>query len=397
MAGAVLAAGAGVRGAARRARRASWSGRSTPRWPRPGSIPPKQPGIITPFMVLYALHDAMVKPMPEGPLTPGLAELWSVSEDGLTVDFVLRAGAKFHNGDPVTADDVKFSFERYRGASHETMKTRVASVEAPDPGARPVQIERAVARLSDLLFERDRRGLDRPPEICREGRRSRLQASADRGRPVQVRFVHARRRAGPRSIRSVLAQAAQRQAPGLQGYPRRDDAARGPEGQRGRYRLLDPRRAGRGHPADAGAHPQADGRLGPVLGLFPGAMGPQIAVARCPGQAGREPRDQPREHQPRPDARPLASDRQRDAGEPRILLAAAEAGFRPGKRPAAAGRSGLQERLRRGRVLSATPPTPIWARRSSTIFRRPASGRGCARSNAPPSSRAMPRRSSTKA
>ena len=85
-------------------------------------------------MVLYALHDAMVKPMPEGPLTPGLAESWSVSEDGLTVDFVLRKGAKFHNGDPVTAEDVKFSFERYRGSAHDLMKARVAAVEALDPG-----------------------------------------------------------------------------------------------------------------------------------------------------------------------------------------------------------------------------------------------------------------------
>jgi len=95
--------------------------------------PAETPGIITPFMVLYALHDAMVKPMPEGPLTPGLAESWSISEDGLTVDFVLRQGAKFHNGDPVTADDVKFSFERYRGTAHDMMKERVETVEAPDP------------------------------------------------------------------------------------------------------------------------------------------------------------------------------------------------------------------------------------------------------------------------
>src|SRR6476659_11187384 len=56
--------------------------------------PAETPGIITPWMVLYALHDAPVKPMPEGPLTPGLADSWSVSEDGLTVDFVLRQGAK---------------------------------------------------------------------------------------------------------------------------------------------------------------------------------------------------------------------------------------------------------------------------------------------------------------
>src|SRR6266702_6239094 len=68
-------------------------------------------GIITPFMVLYALHDAIVKPMPGQPLAPSLAETLSASEDGLSYDFVLRQGVKFHNGDPVTADDVKFSFE----------------------------------------------------------------------------------------------------------------------------------------------------------------------------------------------------------------------------------------------------------------------------------------------
>src|SRR5215472_10453887 len=90
-------------------------------------------GIITPFMVLYALHDAMVKPMPGQALAPSLAEAWSASEDGLTYDFTLRQGATFHNGEPVTADDVRFSFERYRGASHDLMSARVAAVEIADP------------------------------------------------------------------------------------------------------------------------------------------------------------------------------------------------------------------------------------------------------------------------
>src|SRR5438128_4550287 len=72
-------------------------------------------GIITPFMVMYALHDAMVKPMPGQPLAASLAEAWSASEDGLTYEFLLRKGATFHNGEPVTPEDVKFSFERYRG------------------------------------------------------------------------------------------------------------------------------------------------------------------------------------------------------------------------------------------------------------------------------------------
>ncbi|MGD9614942.1 MAG: ABC transporter substrate-binding protein [Alphaproteobacteria bacterium] len=101
--------------------------------------PAETSGIITPFIVLYALHDALVKPMPDGAATPSLAESWSISEDGLTVDFVLREGVKFHNGDPVTAEDVKFSFERYRGTAHEMMKTRVAAVQALD--ARRVQFK----------------------------------------------------------------------------------------------------------------------------------------------------------------------------------------------------------------------------------------------------------------
>src|SRR6267154_3162721 len=95
--------------------------------------PAETSGIITPFMVLYALHDAMVKPMPGQALAPSLAESWTASEDGLSYEFVLRKGLAFHNSEPVTAEDVKFSFMRYRGASHDMMKARVADIEILDP------------------------------------------------------------------------------------------------------------------------------------------------------------------------------------------------------------------------------------------------------------------------
>ena len=95
--------------------------------------PAETQGIITPFMVLYALHDALVKPMPGDLRAPSLAESWSASEDGLSYEFVLRKNAKFHNGEPVTAEDVKFSFERYKGASHDLLRDKVAAVETPDP------------------------------------------------------------------------------------------------------------------------------------------------------------------------------------------------------------------------------------------------------------------------
>jgi len=96
--------------------------------------PAETEGIITPFMDLYALHDALVKPMPAGINTPSLAESFTQSKDGLTYEFVIRKGVRFHNGDPVTAADVKFSFERYKGAGAKLLKERVREVQIVDPG-----------------------------------------------------------------------------------------------------------------------------------------------------------------------------------------------------------------------------------------------------------------------
>jgi len=99
------------------------------RWLDPGETE----ALITPFMVLYALHDALVKPMPKNIMTPSLAESWTASKDGLTYDFVIRKNAKFHNGDPVTAEDVKFTFERYKGASAKILKDHVKEIQTPSP------------------------------------------------------------------------------------------------------------------------------------------------------------------------------------------------------------------------------------------------------------------------
>jgi peptide/nickel transport system substrate-binding protein len=95
--------------------------------------PAEAPGIITPFMIYYALHDALVKPMPGQRMASSLAESWSASPDGLVYEFTLRKGVKFHNGDPVTPEDVKFSFERYKGAAAQLLKQKVAAVEIVDP------------------------------------------------------------------------------------------------------------------------------------------------------------------------------------------------------------------------------------------------------------------------
>ena len=86
----------------------------------------------TVFMVLYAMHDALVKPMPGKGFAPSLAESWTASPDGLVYEFVLRDGARFHNGEPVTSEDVKFSFDRYRGIFANPLKNKVAAVETLD-------------------------------------------------------------------------------------------------------------------------------------------------------------------------------------------------------------------------------------------------------------------------
>src|SRR5215510_5839268 len=88
---------------------------------------------ITPFFLLYALHDGLLKPMPGAGSAPSLAESWSMSKDMLSADFTLRANAKFHNGDPVTSEDVKFSFERYRGGGAKVLKDAVKEIQTPAP------------------------------------------------------------------------------------------------------------------------------------------------------------------------------------------------------------------------------------------------------------------------
>src|SRR5216683_326803 len=100
-----------------------------PSWFDPSTAPPQ----ITPFGILYAIHDALVRPYPGQKMGPSLAESWKESPDGKTYEFKLRAGLKFHNGDPVTTEDVKFSFDRYRGAAAKTLQDHVKQVEIVDP------------------------------------------------------------------------------------------------------------------------------------------------------------------------------------------------------------------------------------------------------------------------
>ncbi|HUG36172.1 MAG TPA: ABC transporter substrate-binding protein [Candidatus Limnocylindrales bacterium] len=107
----------------------AWHVTIAPSWFDPSTAPSQ----ITPFGMLYALHDALLRPLPGKKYAPSLAESFTESADGLVYEFKLRRGVTFHNGDPVTAEDAKFSFERYKGAGAKDLQARVRLVEALDP------------------------------------------------------------------------------------------------------------------------------------------------------------------------------------------------------------------------------------------------------------------------
>ena len=75
--------------------------------------------------------NSLVEPGPMYELLPGLAESWGPTDDPLVWEFKLRKGVKFHNGEPFTARDVAFTYERAPNVPNapSTYKRRTAKVE----------------------------------------------------------------------------------------------------------------------------------------------------------------------------------------------------------------------------------------------------------------------------
>ena len=329
--------------------------------------PAETVGIVTPFMFLYALHDALVKPMPGNPLAPSLAESWSVSPDGLTYEFVLRKGVRFHNGDPVTAEDVKFSFERYRGASSGHFKARVAAVEVVDPQRVRFRLKQPWPDFMTFYgTPATGAGWIVPKKYVEKvGDDGFKKAPVGAGPYKFVSFtpgVELVLEANEQYWRKV----AEREAPGVQVGARRVDPPGDAQARRGRHRLLDPRCAGRGSPADPGAHAQAELSPGDVLARLRRAMGPEVAVGGPARAARRESRHRSAGHQPGRDPGLLEDHREHDPAHLRGLLAAAAAVVRSRRRPSSSSpRPGTRTGSTRA-TTTATPPTPTWPRRWST-------------------------------
>lgn len=97
------------------------------------------------------VYDPLVRSDPTGgdKLVPGLASSWDVSSDGLTYTFHLRPGVEFSNGQKLTAQDVKFSLDRFGNPKINTLLSNVAvgykSSEVVNPSTVAVHLSKPVS------------------------------------------------------------------------------------------------------------------------------------------------------------------------------------------------------------------------------------------------------------
>ena len=319
-----------------------------PAWFDPG----EHPGIITSMLVFYALHDALIKPMPGKPTAPSLAESWTASPDGLAYEFVLapRRGLPQRRDDDRGGRQVLLrALPRRRG---QALQGEGCGRRGRRPAAGPRPAARALAGLHGVLCHAGHgRCVDRAQGLRAVGGRGRVQEGPDRRRPLQVRLLQPRRGDGARGARALLAQAAQRQAARLPRGAGRDDASGHAQARGGRRCLFDPWCAGGGDPAHAGAQACAHPDTRDVLGrLHQRAMEPEIAVARSARAPGRQSGDRPAGHQSGRDAGLLQGRVEHHPLDLRVLLAGAAHRLRSGAGQAAAGGSRLSARLRRRRA-----------------------------------------------
>jgi peptide/nickel transport system substrate-binding protein len=107
----------------------AWHSNFAARW----LDPQQHDGTATPDNFLHALHDGLIKNSGTQKFDhAALAEKYQFAEDAKSCTFVLRPGLKFHDGSPVTPQDVKWSYEHYRGAWAKVLHEKTNRIELSD-------------------------------------------------------------------------------------------------------------------------------------------------------------------------------------------------------------------------------------------------------------------------
>jgi peptide/nickel transport system substrate-binding protein len=88
--------------------------------------------VLTQVQYDYFVHDALIKSMPQGVLTYSLAEHAEMSADFKQAAFRLRAGLKFQDGTPLTTEDVKWTYENFKGAYAKIFRDKTANIKIVD-------------------------------------------------------------------------------------------------------------------------------------------------------------------------------------------------------------------------------------------------------------------------
>ena len=115
----------------------------------PDQLDPHKTSAYFSFEVLENVFDTLVEPDENLQMRPALAESWEVSDDELTWTFRLRPGVTFHDGSPLTAEDVAFSYNRIidEELTNVDKFSAVTSVEAPDPATVVIRVDRPVPNM----------------------------------------------------------------------------------------------------------------------------------------------------------------------------------------------------------------------------------------------------------
>lgn len=100
----------------------------SPRWMNPQIM---TAGLMS-YELAWKVHDNMFKPMPGAVFTYALADHYEMTDDFMQATLRLREGLTFHNGEPVTSEDVKFSYENYHGANAARFQEFTESVDIID-------------------------------------------------------------------------------------------------------------------------------------------------------------------------------------------------------------------------------------------------------------------------